>query len=98
MAELAGNPKIYHITHLNNIGPIVQSGEILSDARMLAVPSGCTIIGMSKIKRRRLEEIEVSCHRGTRVGQYVPFYFCPRSIMLYILHMANHPDLTYRGG
>ena len=32
------------------------------------------------------------------VGDYVPFYFCPRSIMLYILHMANHPDLTYHGG
>jgi hypothetical protein len=33
------------------------------------------------------------------VGDYVPFYFCPRSIMLYILHMGNHPDLThYRDG
>jgi hypothetical protein len=27
-----------------------------------------------------------------------PFYFCPRSIMLFILQRANHPDLTYRGG
>ena len=35
---------------------------------------------------------------GTTVGQYVPFYFCPRSIMLYLLHMGNHPELTYRGG
>ena len=33
------------------------------------------------------------------VGEYVPFYFCPRSIMLYILYMGNHPDLThYRDG
>ncbi|HBB35716.1 MAG TPA: DUF4433 domain-containing protein [Cyanobacteria bacterium UBA8803] len=32
------------------------------------------------------------------VGQYVPFYFCPRSIMLYILHMGNHPELEYRSG
>ena len=32
------------------------------------------------------------------VGQYVPFYFCPRSIMLYILHMGNHPDLDYSEG
>lgn len=29
---------------------------------------------------------------------YVPFYFCPRSIMLYLLYMGNHPELTYRGG
>lgn len=28
----------------------------------------------------------------------VPFYFCPRSIMLYVIHRANHPDLAYRGG
>jgi hypothetical protein len=28
----------------------------------------------------------------------VPFYFCPRSIMLYILYQANDPELTYRGG
>jgi len=32
------------------------------------------------------------------VGQYVPFYFCPRSVMLYILHMGNNPGLTYHGG
>jgi ssDNA thymidine ADP-ribosyltransferase DarT-like protein len=58
----------------------------------------CLIVGMSEIKRRRLEELEVDCHPGTNVGHYVPFYFCPRSIMLYILHQANHSDLQYRGG
>ena len=53
---------------------------------------------MSKIKRRRLEELPVHCRPGTKVGEYVPFYFCPRSIMLYILHRGNHPELSYRGG
>ena len=98
MSEPPDNPKIYHITHVDNLDAIVHAGEILSDARRLASPTDCTIVGMSNIKRRRLEEIEVSCHPGTRVGEYVPFYFCPRSIMLYILYVANHPDLTYRGG
>lgn len=28
----------------------------------------------------------------------MPFYFCPRSVMLYVIHCANHPELTYRGG
>jgi hypothetical protein len=32
------------------------------------------------------------------VGEYVPFYFCPRSVMLYILYRGNHPDIDYRGG
>ena len=103
LAKMAGgappsHPKIYHITHVDNLAAIVQAGEILSDSRMLEANSGCTVVGMSDIKRRRLEEIEVSCHPGTLVGQYVPFYFCQRSIMLYILYMANHPNLTYQGG
>jgi hypothetical protein len=53
---------------------------------------------MSAIKARRLFELEVDCHPGTKVGEYVPFYFCPRSIMLYLLYRGNHPDLTYTGG
>jgi hypothetical protein len=53
---------------------------------------------MSSIKQRRLYELEVSCHPGTKVGEYVPFFFCPRSVMLYVIHCGNHPELAYRGG
>ena len=52
---------------------------------------------MSTIKRRRLE-LPVDCHPGTSVGEFVPFYFCPRSIMLYLLIRGNHPELHYQGG
>ena len=45
-----------------------------------------------------LIEIDVPCHPGTKVGQYVPFYYCPRSIMLYILYKGNHADISYREG
>jgi hypothetical protein len=69
-----------------------------SDAKRIELGINCEIVGMSEIKRRRIEEIDVDCHPGTKVGQYVPSYFCPRSVMLYILYQANHPDLTYRGG
>ena len=58
----------------------------------------CEIVGMSEIKSRRLLELEVKCHSGTMVGEYVPFYFCPRSIMLYILYMGNHPGIDYHEG
>jgi hypothetical protein len=54
-------------------------------------------VGMSAIKERRLG-LPVKCHPGSTVGQFVPFYFCPRSIMLYLLHRANHRELEYRGG
>jgi len=98
MAGIPGNPKIYHITHIGNLDGILTDRVLWSDTRRLEHGLECEIIGISEIKRRRLEELEVKCYRGTMVGDYVPFYFCPRSIMLYILHMGNHPDITYRGG
>ncbi len=40
----------------------------------------------------------MSFRKGTRVGEFVPFYFCPRSVMLYILHCGNRPGLAYSQG
>jgi len=71
---------------------------IWSDAKRLELSLESEIVGMSKIKRRRLEELEVKCHSGTMVGEYVPFNFCPRSVMLYILYMGNHLGINYREG
>ena len=98
MTAVPANPKIYHITHVDNLASIAASGELVSDAIRLSRGMMCAVVGMSEIKRRRLEAIEVSICPGTTVGQYVPFYFCPRSVMLYILYKANNPELTYRGG
>lgn len=92
------DPKIYHITHVDNLAAIAASGGLVSDAIRLSRGITCSVVGMSTIKQRRLEEIEVSICPGTKVGEYVPFYFCPRSIMLYIIFMGNHPELTYKGG
>lgn len=69
----------------------------MSDAAVLAQGGPVANIGMGTIKRRRLT-LPVSCHSGLCVGDCVPFYFCPRSIMLYVIHCANHPELAYRGG
>jgi len=90
--------KIYHITHIDNLNNILQNKVLWSDAKRIELGMDCEIVGMSKVKQRRLEELEVKCYPGTMVGEYVPFYFCPRSIMLYILHQGNHPDITYHGG
>jgi ssDNA thymidine ADP-ribosyltransferase, DarT len=90
-------PKIYHITHVDNLAPIVASGGLISDAAMIARSGPAASIGMSSIKQRRLS-LPVHFHPGTHVGDYVPFYFCPRSVMLYVIHRANNADLAYRGG
>jgi len=90
-------PCIYHITHVDNLPSILTDGGLWSDAEMLAHGRATASIGMSGIKQRRLH-LPVGIYPGDRVGDYVPFYFCPRSIMLYLLHRANHPELTYRSG
>jgi len=97
MTSTPARPKIYHITHVDNLAAIIADGGLVSDATMIARGGPQTAIGMSSIKQRRLS-LPVHCHPGDCVGDYVPFYFCPRSIMLFVIHCQNHPDLAYRGG
>jgi hypothetical protein len=98
MSKMLAHPKIYHLTHIDNLKGMVDAGRLYSDAERVARGISCALVGMSSIKERRLTELEVKCHPGTLVGQYVPFYFCARSVMLYLLHKGNHPELTYRDG
>lgn len=91
------DPKIYHIVHVDRLASIIADGCLWSDAELQRQVRPGTAIGMSTIKRRRLTN-PVKCHPGLNVGECVPFYFCPRSVMLYLIHMANHAELDYRGG
>lgn len=89
-------PKIYHIVHVNNLKSIVRDGFLWPDAVMVQ-RQGAEIIGNNEIKADRLR-LPVNCHPGTFVGDYVPFYFCPRSVMLYVIFKQNHPNVAYRDG
>lgn len=82
-------PKIYHITHVDNLPAILGDSKLLSDAKILEAGGPKKMIGMSRIKERRLKELTVDCHPNHTVGEFVPFYFCPRSVMLYLIHMHN---------
>lgn len=90
-------PKIYHIVHADRLPSIVADRFIWSDAETLRRDCGGTTIGMSRIKQRRLTELKLDCHRNLFVGQCTPFYFCPRSVMLFLIHRRNE-DLAYKGG
>ncbi len=90
-------PKIYHIVHVDRLPEIIADGNLWCDAEIIQRNAAGTTIGMGTIKQRRLT-LPVDCHPGDCVGDHVPFYFCSRSIMLYLLYRANHPELTYRGG
>ena len=92
-----GNPKIYHICHVDRLPSILAEDGLLCDAEATRRTMPGSTIGMKEIKERRLCA-SLTSHPGLRVGDCVPFYFCPRSVMLYVIHRANHEGLTYRGG
>lgn len=95
-------PKIYHIAHVDRLPSIIASGGLLSDAQIAGRTGTGTTIGMDRIKRRRLNELSLASHPGLFVGQCVPFYFCPRSVMLHMMSIPlaerRNTELTYDGG
>lgn len=91
------NPKIYHIVHANRLPSIITDGYLWCDRIARQQGSAGTTIGMNSIKDRRLD-LSLDSHPGLCVGSCVPFYFAPRSVMLYVIHMKNNPNLFYTGG
>ena len=85
--------RIYHFTHVDHLRTIVRQG-LLSDA---AVQSGGRLdheAGDHSIKDRRRHRV-VPCGPGGVVADYVPFYFAPRSPMLYRI---TNPNSLESGG
>lgn len=94
------HPKIYHIVHVDRLPSIIASGGLLPDSVMRNYAQhapASTNIGLSNIKKQRLTR-PVSCHSNLCVGDCVPFYFCPRSVMLFMIHCQTHPELSHLGG
>ena len=73
---------IYHITHVNNLQRITAEGGLHCDRHAEALKS--VNIGHMHIKQRRLDR-RVPAGPGGTVGDYVPFYFAPRSPMLFVI-------------
>jgi hypothetical protein len=92
------NPRIYHILHFDRLPSAIKDGFLFSHAIMNRRSAGGTTIGMNTIKQRRLTELSLASHPGLFVGECVPFYYCPRSVMLYLIHKGNDPELAYRSG
>ncbi len=90
-------PRIYHIVHVDRLASIIADGFLWSDSAMVQRQGAGTTIGMSNIKARRLNELSLSSHPGLHVGHCTPFYFCSRSVMLYLIYRRNE-ELAYKGG
>jgi len=77
-------PAIYHITHVSNLAGIVTEGGLHCDATVAARTLSGQSIAHSNIKARRAVTT-VPCGPGGLLPDYVPFYFAPRSPMLFVI-------------
>ena len=84
---------IYHITHVNNLASIVRDERLWCDGEM--ENRDCITIGYRSLKDRRAGT-EVTVSKYGTLADYIPFYFAPRSPMLFkISHGAVD---FYEGG
>ncbi|TDC42210.1 DUF4433 domain-containing protein [Micromonospora sp. KC213] len=89
---------IYHFTHLDNIKAIFDCGYLACDA---VARGGLTRteVGDPAIKESRRQR-PVLAGPGGQVGDYVPFYYAPKSPMMYRIacdHRDSKPN-CYPGG
>jgi ssDNA thymidine ADP-ribosyltransferase, DarT len=80
---------LFHITDVDNLADIAASGCLLSDMRLSAKGGPKVGIGYDNIKRRRMTQTRVPCAANRFVGEFVPFYFCPRSPMLFVVNKGK---------
>lgn len=88
LAEIVQTP-LFHITDVTNLAAIAGGGAILSDAALAERGGPPVNIGYDHIKRRRMTEIRVTSAGNRFVGEFVPFYFCPRSPMLFVVNKGR---------
>jgi hypothetical protein len=82
-------PQIYHFTDAENLPEILAAGEL----RCHRIASTAVDIGDTSIKSRRAL-IDVPCGPGGKVCDYVPFYYAPRSPMLFSIKSGNVPGVS----
>jgi ssDNA thymidine ADP-ribosyltransferase, DarT len=84
---------IYHITHIDNLESILSEGGLLAYNVMLETQTNYTNIAYENIQDRRAT-IRVPCGGCGVLHDYVPFYFAPRSPMLYTINRGNVKSYT----
>jgi hypothetical protein len=79
---------IYHITHIDNLTSILNSGGLIANSRLRREQIYYLDIAHEHIQDRRART-PVPCGAGGVLHDYVPFYFAPRSPMLFTIHKGN---------
>src|SRR5262245_53921500 len=76
---------IYHITHVDNLGRILSVRKLSCCAHLRTSSIVYRDVANAEIQGRR-ESTPVRAGPGGMLHDYVPFYFAPRSPMLYKIH------------
>ncbi|MEM6645061.1 MAG: DUF4433 domain-containing protein [Bacteroidota bacterium] len=94
---------VYHITHIDNLSGIIAEGGLWSKARHRQHDVCYNDIAHGSLQIRR-GTTKVTAGPGGVLHEYVPFYFAPRSPMLYAIHrgavstyQGNQHDIIYLG-
>jgi len=85
-----GATAVYHITHVDNIASMARLGAILCDRRCEKDGTQPVSIAYEDLKARRAWWRVTVAQRGT-LADYVPFYYAPRSPMLYVINRGSVP-------
>lgn len=83
---------VFHFTHLEHLATLVEHG-LQSDTRVQGTTLLAHEAGDRGIKAHRRAR-RVSDGPGGFVSDYVPFYFAPRSPMMYAIHRGRVPEFT----
>jgi len=82
---------IFHITHIDNLPRIIAADGLQCDRLRGQIDETCVGIAHQHIKDRRAKKAVPVAAQGT-LADYVPFYFAPRSPMLYAIHTGSVAD------
>lgn len=85
--------RICHITHITNLPSIIAERCIWCDSDRVRRGLTAVNIAYQNIKSRRSRRL-VTVGSGGNLCDYVPFYFAPRSPMLFAIHQGNIPEYT----
>lgn len=84
---------LYHITHIDNLPGILQQGCLYCHRHLTQLQRHPVNIAYQSIQDRRAST-PVPCGPCGVLHDYVPFYFAPRSPMLYALHTGQVAGYT----
>ncbi|REK76063.1 DUF4433 domain-containing protein [Paenibacillus paeoniae] len=86
---------IYHITSIENLHSILNNNGLICTNQLNKTGNSFVNIAYEQIQSRRFEK-QVPLPPYGNLHDYVPFYFAPRSPMLFTINQGNVPQ--FQGG